>query len=271
MADFTNKRVLITGAASGIGRMMAEQLAAQGAHLILWDVNEAGLNAVRDELAAHPGGVAVYACDLTDREAIYATARRVLDEHGPIHTLINNAGIISGKPLLEIPDEHIERTFSVNTLALFWTTRAFLPGMIEQGSGHVVTIASAGGIVGTARMTDYCASKSAAIGFDESLRLECKRLGLPIHTTVVCPFYISTGMFEGVKTRFAWLLPILKPEYVVRRIIGAIRKKKRRLIMPRFVYVVYPSRLLPVDALDGLLKFFGINRSMDEFTGRAGH
>jgi len=112
---------------------------------------------------------------------------------------------------------------------------------------------------------------AAAVSFDESLRLECKRLGLPIDTTVVCPFYISTGMFEGVKTRFAWLLPILKPEYVVRRIMGAIRKKKRRLIMPRFVYVVYPSRLLPVNLFDGILSFFGINRSMDEFTGRAGH
>ena len=271
MADFTNKRVLITGAASGIGRMMAGQLAGQSAQLILWDVNQAGLDAVRDELADHPGGVAVYACDLTDRAAIYATAQRVLDEHGSLDILINNAGIVSGKPLLEIPDEHIERTFAVNTLALFWTTRAFLPAMIEQGRGHIVTIASAGGLVGTARMTDYCASKAAAVSFDESLRLECKRLGLPIATTVVCPFYISTGMFEGVKTRFAWLLPILKPEYAVRRIIRAIRKKKRRLIMPRFVYVVHPSRLLPVDAFDGLLNFFGINHSMDEFTGRTGH
>lgn len=270
MYDFTDKRVLITGAASGMGRMMAHAFARQGAHLVLWDVNQAGLNAVRDELAAHPGTIATYACDLSDREAIYATARQVLGQHGSVDILINNAGIVSGKPLLEIPDEHIERTFAVNTLALFWTTRAFLPGMIEQGRGHIVTVASAGGIVGTARMTDYCASKAAAVSFDESLRLECKRLGLPIDTTVICPFYISTGMFEGVKTRFAWLLPILTPDYAVRRIMGAIRKKKRRLIMPRFVYVVYPSRLLPVDVFDGVLAFFGINKSMDEFTGRTG-
>ena len=176
--------------------------------------------------------------------------------------------VVSGKPLLEIPDAHIERTFSINTLALFWTTRAFMPAMLEQGHGHVVTIASAGGIVGTARMTDYCSSKFAAIGFDDSLRMECKRLGLPIHTTVVCPFYISTGMFEGVKTRFSWLLPIHTPAYAVRRIMEAIRKKKRRLIMPRFIYVAFPSRLLPVGAFDALLDFFGINKSMDDFVGR---
>lgn len=261
---------MITGAASGLGRLMALRLAEEGADLILWDVDRAGLEAVREEVAGRGGRVAVYACDLTDRAAIQATARRVLDEHGPVHTLINNAGIVSGKPLLDIPDEAIDRTFAVNTLALFWMTRAFLPGMIEQGGGHVVTIASAGGLVGTARMTDYCASKAAAVAFDESLRLECKRLGLPIHTTVVCPFYIDTGMFAGVRTRFPRLLPILEPAYVVGRILRAIRKKKRRLILPRFVYVVFPSRLLPVDAFDRVLSFFGINHSMDEFTGRGG-
>ena len=268
MSAFHNQRVLITGAASGIGRLMAQRLAAQGARLVLWDVSQAGLDALRDECAAGPGAAATYVCDLTDREAINATAKQVLQEHGGVDILINNAGVVSGQPLLEITDQQIERTFAVNTLALFWTTRALLPAMIEQGRGHIVTIASAGGIVGTARMTDYCASKAAAISFDESLRLECKRLGLPICTTVVCPFYISTGMFAGVKTRFPRLLPILSPEYVADRIIKAVRKKKRRLITPRFIYVVYPSRLLPVAAFDGLLRFFGINQSMDEFSGR---
>ncbi len=270
MSDFNNTRILITGAASGIGRLMAETFAREGAHLVLWDINQAGLDAVEDACAALPGTVATYPCDLTDREAIYATARQVLDEHGAIDILINNAGVVSGKPLLEIPDEHIERTFAVNTLALFWTTRAFMPAMIEQGRGHIVTIASSGGLAATSRMTDYCSSKFAAFGFDEALRMECKRLGFPIRTTVVCPFYIHTGMFEGVKTRFPWILPILKPEYAVRRIVTAIRKKKRRLIMPRFVYTTFPSRLLPVGLSDAILEFFGVNKTMDEFIGRSG-
>ena len=270
MSDFKNKRVLITGAASGIGRGMAQTFAAEGAHLILWDINQEGLDAVEQAFAALPGTVATYPCDLTDREAIYATARQVLDDHGPVDILINNAGVISGKPLLEIPDEHIERTFAVNTLALFWTTRAFLPAMLEQGRGHVVTIASSGGLAATSRMTDYCSSKFAAFGFDEALRMECKRLGYPIRTTVVCPFYIDTGMFEGVKTRFPWILPILKPEYAVRRIVKAVRKQKRRLIMPRFVYTTFPSRLLPVGTFDVVLEFFGVNKTMDDFVGRGG-
>jgi all-trans-retinol dehydrogenase (NAD+) len=262
--------LVLTGAANGIGRLLAERLAAEGARLALWDVDAAGLAAVEQACADAPGTVTTYRCDLTDRAQIYAAAEKVHADLGPVDVLINNAGVVSGKPLLEIEDEEILRTFDVNALALFWTTRAFLPAMIAQGHGHVVTIASAAGIVGTARLTDYSASKFAAVGFDESLRLEMKRLGLPIHTTVVCPFYIGTEMFRGARTRFSWLLPILTPEYAVRRILTAIRKKRRRLIMPRFVYLTYPIRALPVRAFDALLKFFGVTTSMDAFVGHDG-
>ncbi|MDE2995747.1 MAG: short-chain dehydrogenase, partial [Bacteroidota bacterium] len=110
--------------------------------------------------------------------------------------------------------------------------------------------------------------KFAAIGFDDALRIEMKRLGTPLTTTMVAPFYVNTGMFDGVSTRFSWLLPILDPEYVVRRIHKAIRKGRKRLIMPRFVYVGYPLRLLPIGLYDWLGDFFGISRSMDDFRGR---
>lgn len=250
---------------------MARRIAAEGGRLILWDVNESALAAVARELEGQGRAVATYVCNLADRAAIRRTAAAVLARHGHVDILINNAGIVSGKPLLEISDDEIQRTFDVNTLALFWTTRAFLPKMKERNRGHIVTIASAAGIVGTARLTDYCSSKFAAVGFDDSLRLELDRLGLNIQTTVVCPFYISTGMFAGVKTRFPFLLPILEPDYAVDRIMQAIRNDRRRLIMPTFVYAVYAARLLPVAVFDAMMRFFGVSKSMDEFTGRAGH
>lgn len=268
MSDFKNKNVLITGAASGIGKMMAEKAAALGANLFLWDLNPSGLADIRIALQQNGGNVHTYVVDLSDRAAIYDTAAQVLNDTGAIDILINNAGIVSGKPLLEISDEQIQRTFEVNTLALFWTTRAFLPRMIEQGSGHIVTIASAGGIVGTSRLVDYASSKFAAVGFDDALRMEFKRLKQPIQTTVVCPFYIDTGMFEGVKTRFPMLLPILKPEYAVKRIMNAIQKNRRRLVMPRFVMSAYPMRIFPMAIFDAVMGFFGINKTMDEFKGR---
>ena len=152
----------------------------------------------------------MYACNLAERASIEAAAARTLQEHGAVDILINNAGIVDGKRLLEATDAEIERTFAVNTLALFRTVRAFLPGMLAQGAGHIVTIASASGIAAVPRLADYSASKAAAIAFDESLRLELKHDGAPVRTTVVCPFYIRTGMFEGVRTRFPLLLPIMQ-------------------------------------------------------------
>lgn len=270
MTDFRDKSVLVTGAASGIGRRMAEMLSAAGARLVLWDISEEGLAGVRESLETSGGRVAVYRCDVANRENVYAVGRQVLDSQGPVDILINNAGVVTGKPLLEASDGAIERTFAVNTLAHFWTVRAFLPAMLERDRGHIVTVASAAGLVGAPRLTDYCASKFAAVGFDESLRLELKQLGSAVKTTIVCPFYVATGMFEGVKTRFSWLLPILEPEYVARRIVQAIRRDRRRLVLPRFALVAPPLRVLPPAAFDRLVEFFGVTRSMDEFRGRQG-
>jgi all-trans-retinol dehydrogenase (NAD+) len=268
MTDFRDAHVLITGAASGIGRLLALGASARGARTSLLDLDEPGLLSVQAEIARAGGHAAVFAVDLCDRPGFQATAARVLATRGPVDILINNAGIVTGKALLECSDAAIERTFQVNTLALFWGVRALLPAMIARGRGHVVTVASAAGLGGTSRLTDYCASKFAAVGFDESLRLELKRLGHPIRTTVVCPWYIDTGMFRGVRTRFPLLLPILKPDYVAVRILRAIEANRRRLVLPRFVMAVLLARILPLTLFDAVMRFFGVDRSMDEFSGR---
>ncbi len=269
MTDFNGKRVLLTGAAHGIGRLMALKMAGKGARMVLWDLDEEGLDRLKKDIERIGSKAFTGVVDVTDREAIKAAAESVLEEVGPIDILVNNAGVVSGKTIMEADDEDINRTFGVNTLALFWVTRAFLPEMVRRNSGHIVTIASAAGLVGTSRLTDYSASKFAAVGFDESLRLEMKRLNYRIKTTVVCPFYISTGMFEGVKTRFSMLLPILDPEECAEKIVEAIEQGKQRLVMPRFVLSTFPLRMVPTRIFDGVLGLLGVNKSMDEFTGRA--
>jgi len=267
MTDIKNKNVLITGAASGIGRMMSIKIAELGGNLFLWDIDQTGLASLGSELEDYNSTIYTSVCDLSDRNQIYRAAENVKKECGAIDILINDAGIVSGKPLLEASYEEILTTFKVNALALFWTAHAFLPDMMKRNSGHIVTVASAGGIVGTSRLVDYCSSKFAAVGFDESLRLELKRKKSKVRTTVICPYYIDTGMFHGVKTRFRWLLPILKPEYVTKKIIKGIINNRQRIIMPPFVMVSYPARILPTPVFDFLIDFFGINRSMDEFKG----
>ncbi|MBW2543618.1 MAG: SDR family oxidoreductase [Deltaproteobacteria bacterium] len=268
MGSFRDQKILITGGSSGIGKLMAETFAGEGARVILWSNERIPLEAVAKEFGERGLHCATYLCDVSRPYSIYDTAKRVLAEHGPIDILINNAGVVSGRPLLEIADAEIRQTFDVNALAPIWLTRAFLPAMIERRRGHIVTIASAAGLIGAPGMTDYAASKHAAVGFDDALRAELRHLGHPeIRTTVVCPYFISTGMFEGASSATP-LLPILTPEYATRRIVRAIRRKRRRLLLPRSVILVYPMRLLPTPIFDWIVRALGITRSMDRFTGR---
>lgn len=269
MTTIAGSNVLITGGASGIGRQVALKAAAAGARVVLWDIDEERLASVRDELLRVTRSPArAYRCDVSDRRSVYAVADRVRSEVGAVNVLVNNAGVVSGRPFLECSDAQIERTIAVNTLAHFWTCKAFLPDMVRAGTGHVVTIASAAGVVGVARMADYSASKWAAVGFDEALRMELRQLAPGVKTTVVCPYFVDTGMFRGVATRFPWLLPILKEEAVAEQIVRAIARNRPRVMMPPLVYFVPPLRILPVRVFDAVADFLGINRSMDEFVGR---
>ncbi|WP_062209554.1 SDR family oxidoreductase [Demequina oxidasica] len=256
--------VLITGGGSGIGRLLALGAAQRGARVILWDLSAASGEAVRDEILGVGGEAEAFSVDVSDRDAVKATAL----ETGPVDVVINNAGVVTGKNLLDASDEAIERTLQVNTLALFWVTRAFLASMIENKRGTVVTISSAAGLVGVAKQTDYSASKFAGFGFAESLRVELAKADAGVNSLVVCPYFISTGMFEGVQTKYPRLLPILRPEYVAQRTLDAIESGRHQLIMPRFVRALAPARMLPVALFDKLTNQLGVNNTMDHFVGR---
>lgn len=261
----SGRTVLITGAGSGIGRLLAEGAAARGARVVIWDLSPASGAEVCEAIRARGGEALSFAVDVTDREAVAAAA----DQTGTVDVLVNNAGIVTGKRLLDAADEEIERTFAVNTLALYWVTRAFLPGMIARRSGLVVTIASAAGLVGVAKQTDYSASKFAAVGFAESLRVELAKDDTGVDSFVVCPYYIDTGMFAGVKTKFPRLLPILSPDYAAGRTLDAIESGRIQLIMPRFVRTLPLVRMLPAGWFDQIMNVLGVNNTMDAFTGRS--
>jgi all-trans-retinol dehydrogenase (NAD+) len=132
----------------------------------------------------------------------------------------------------------------------------------------VVTISSASGMLGVAKLTDYSASKFAAFGFMESLRSELRMKRSSVNTLTVCPHYIGTGMFDGVQTKFPWLLPILDEVKVAAKILRSVEKGKAMLVMPKFVHVIPVVRVLPIRAFDRITDFFGVNRTMDHFRGR---
>jgi len=270
VTDIAGKNILITGGASGLGRLAALEMARLGGRLVIWDVNADGLARVVEELTSLDGPPAHgYLCDVSDRQAVYATAARVTAEVGPIQILVNNAGVVSGKRFLDCSDEQIRRTIEVNAMALFWTAKAFLPDMIAARTGHLVTVASAAGVIGVAGLADYSASKWAAVGFDEAIRMELRRAAPGVRTTVVCPYFVDTGMFRGVRTRFSWLLPILREDRLAAKIVRAVRRNRRRLLTPWLVWTVAPLRVLPVGLFDAIAELLGVNRAMDHFVGRA--
>jgi all-trans-retinol dehydrogenase (NAD+) len=257
-------RVLITGGASGLGRALAVHAAAAGAEVVIWDLDGDAAQRACDEITEAGGTASWDALDITIRAAVDACAQRA----GAIDVVINNAGIVTGEWFLDAPSEKIERTYNVNVLAMYWVTRAFLRGMIERNTGCVVTIASAAGLLGVAKQTDYSASKFAAVGFTESLRAELRTQRTTVNTLTVCPFYINTGMFDGVTSRFPLLLPILDVNTVARSVLRGIERGKPMLLMPPFAHVLPWVRLLPVRWQDVIADFFGINKSMNEFRGR---
>jgi all-trans-retinol dehydrogenase (NAD+) len=200
--------VLITGGGSGIGRLVAQKFAGLGAIIVTIDVNEKGNDETVRMIRQAGHKAHGFVCDLSNKNEIYSVSKTVKSQVGDVSILINNAGIVSGTSLLGTPDDKIVRTFNVNVLAHFWTIKTFLPDMINAKRGHIVTIASLAGYSGTNKLVDYCASKSANIGMDEALKVELMVQGLDsmIKTTVVCPYYISTGMFQGVQSKVSFKL-----------------------------------------------------------------
>ena len=268
MKSIKNSLALITGGASGIGKLVAQDLARRGMRVRVWDLNPEGLSVLNSWGEAQGLDLKGTVCNVADRQAVAKAARVLIDTDGELDLLINNAGVVSGLGLMETSDEKIELTMAVNTMALFWVTKAFLPGMISQKWGQIITVASAAGLIGVQGLVDYSASKFAAVGFSEALRMELSSKKTGVLSTVVCPFFINTGMFAGVSTRFPLLLPILKPETVAKRIVKAVIKRQKRVILPWFVRTIFVLRSFPVGLFDAVVGFFGINRSMDHFTGR---
>ncbi|KAG8037686.1 hypothetical protein G9C98_005897 [Cotesia typhae] len=231
---------LVTGGAGGLGRLIVSKLASLGAHVVIWDINKLGIQDIVDEIKSQGGKCTGYICDISNREDIYRVAKIVKMEVGNITIIVNNAGYVCGKTFMNLPDDEIEKTFKVNILSHYWINKSFMKEMIKENHGHIVTIASVAGLLGTYNCTDYSATKFAAIGYHESLFTELKVHGYHgINTTLVCPYFINTGMFPGVKPR---LLPMLEPEYVANEVIAGILTNQINVTMPLSIKYFLPLK-----------------------------
>lgn len=269
MSQIHAKNALITGGASGIGKGMGLQLLKKGLHtLVIWDINENLMQSTAQEFTEAGYRVKIYKVDVMNTNEVIQTAEKVKQEVGKIDILINNAGVIVGKLFMDHTHADIDKTMGINSSALMHITKEFLGEMIQTRQGHIVNIASAAGMVSNPKMSVYAASKFSVVGWSESLRLEMEETRSQVKITTVTPFYISTGMFEGVKSS---IIPIVKPHVAVRKIIYGIEHDKLYVRMPGIVYWIYFVKgLLPVRWFDTVVgKWFGMHKSMDEFKGRS--
>jgi len=265
MSNFKGKRILITGGASGIGKIMGKLALQRGAELVIWDINQMSIDSTLAELATF-GKVSAYKIDLSDSVKIKIMAALVKKEIGTIDILINNAGIVVGKYFDEHSTQDIQSTMDINALATMFVSSAFLNEMIAQKSGHICNIASSAGFISNPRMSVYAASKWAVIGWSDSLRIEMQMKKTNVNITTVTPYYISTGMFEGVKS----LIPILNPEKVAEKIIRAIEHNRIILSMPLSMHFIRLSQgLLSINMFDWFAgSVLRIYKTMDHFVGR---
>ena len=265
---FENSNILITGGASGIGKIMGRMALEKGAKcFIIWDINISGIEATKKELSRY-GRVKGYVVDVSNNDIVRQVYRKTVEECGDIDILINCAGIItSNKTFDQQTESEIIRTLNINTIAPMFVTRAMLPDMLRRNHGHICTIASAGGMLSNPKMSVYAASKWGAIGWSDSVRIELQEMNSNVHVTTAAPYYINTGMFDGVKSP---IIPILKPEYVAKKVLRAIERNVSFKGIPfGFHFIRFWQTVLPTRIFDFFFgKVFGIYHAMDNFTGR---
>ncbi|XP_051531240.1 short-chain dehydrogenase/reductase 3-like [Myxocyprinus asiaticus] len=267
--DLTGEVVLITGGGRGIGRHLAREFAKRGAKkLILWGRTEKCLQEACEEIALMGTECHYFVCDVANREDVYKQAKVVREKVGDVTILVNNAAVVHGKSLLDSDDDALLKTQHINTMGQFWTTKAFLPRMLELQNGHVVCVNSILSLSPIPGAIDYCTSKASSLAFMESLTLgllDCPGVGC----TTVLPFHTNTEMFQGMRVRFPQLFPPLKPEVVAQRTVDAVRTNTAFIYLPWTMHaLIILKSVLPQSALEEIHKFSGSYTCMNTFKGR---
>lgn len=240
--SFAGKVVLITGGSRGLGLVIARQLCAEGARVILLARDPAELQRAHDELVAAGGDVSIVPCDLLDRSQIEEAMRAVISRFGRIDVLINNAGIIEVGPLEHMERADFERAMQLHLWAPFTLMWEAIPQMRRGGGGRIVNITSIGGKIAVPHLAPYCASKFALAGLSDSMRAELARDG--IYVTTVAPGMMRTGSHVNAKFKgqhaaeFGWFaisnaMPLISmnAERAAAQILDACRRGRPEITL----------------------------------------
>ncbi|KAE8153734.1 hypothetical protein BDV25DRAFT_149062 [Aspergillus avenaceus] len=209
--------VLVTGGCSGIGKQIMQDLVQAGVRVVILDIQEPSFKL--------PSNVTFYKADITSSENIHCVAEKIRVAHGDPTVLVNNAGVGHDGTILDEPEAKIQQTFAVNTVSHFLMVREFLPSMVQQNHGHVITIASMASFVAVGEMVDYCCSKASALAFHEGLGQELRHWyqAPKVRTSVVHPLWVRTPMIQQLTDAGQqFKQPVLTPEMVSAAVVKQI-------------------------------------------------
>jgi NAD(P)-dependent dehydrogenase (short-subunit alcohol dehydrogenase family) len=194
----TQRRIFITGGASGLGRAMALLFARRGWRVAIGDVHAERGEAVRGELGALGEGALFLRCDVTREEDLGAAAARLEREWGGVDVVVNNAGVAGAGAIEDVSLEDWRWIIDINLLGVVRGCRAFVPLLKRQGAGHLVNVASMAGLLDVPMMSSYNATKAAVVSLSETLQNELAETGVGV--TVVCPSFFQTNLAESMRT-----------------------------------------------------------------------
>lgn len=238
MESLQGKNALITGAGKGIGRALAIALAQEGVNVALLARTAEDLNKLADELKVFGVQTVVVTADVADLEAVNAAAVVVQAAFGHIDILINNAGISSFGSFMELEPSRWEDIVKVNLFGAYYTTRAFLPGMIARQTGDIVNISSSAGLRGAAVTSAYSASKFALIGMSESLMQEVRKHNIRVSTLM--PSTVSTDMAKDLKLTDGNPDKVMQPEDFAEFIVSNLKLNRRVFVKEAGVWSTNP-------------------------------
>ncbi|KAF2169413.1 hypothetical protein M409DRAFT_65086 [Zasmidium cellare ATCC 36951] len=262
--NWDDEVVVITGGAGGLGKILAEIYGMRGASVAILDVVEP------EQGSEGLAGVQSYRCDVGDAAAVEKAKAQIEKDLGTPTILINNAGVVNGKPLWDLSATDVQRNFNVNLLSHFHTIRSFLPGMLaSETGGTIVTVASVLGKVAASHLSDYCAAKAGLIAMHTALRSELASSSATegadnIRMLLVTPGQLATPLFKGLETPSDFFGPVVEPVELAREIAKMIDAgESGQISLPLYAKLIEWMHVLPAGLERLARRISGVDRAME--------
>jgi NAD(P)-dependent dehydrogenase (short-subunit alcohol dehydrogenase family) len=268
MQTYQNRIAIVTGAASGIGRALVTELAARGAVVVLADIDQAAATEFAAALSAQGARATAYALDVRDDSSVQRLIDATVAAHGGVDYMFNNAGIGIAGEMRDLALEHWRRVLEVNLWGTIAGTHAAYRAMLARRQGHIVNVASLGGLIPFPSGAPYAATKHAIVGLSLSLRAEAEPLG--IRVSVVCPAYVESNIYhasavvnaERDKIIAAIPFRLVPAAVAARKILDGVARNRGIIVFPWYARLFWRLHRLHAALLAPLLR-----RTVEDFHG----